>query len=153
MSRQIRKLKPAFMIFCEGDTEYHYFSNIKKNPNIRLSIKPINMHGGGYSGFLEKIKESENTNYLAKFVIIDLDLIFKNQNEKKKLEELISYCKNQNKSQAIPIFLIIDNPDFEYIACLHIPSYKNSNTKVFIEKNLNFKNLSKFKSNKEIYSI
>lgn len=40
------------------------------------------MHGGGYSKFLEKIKESGNSNYLAKFIIIDLDVLKKESQRK-----------------------------------------------------------------------
>ena len=73
------------------DTEFNYFDNMRKiqPDNITLILK--NMHGGGYSKFLEKIKESGNSNYLAKFIIIDLDVLKKNPNENSNFNELLSY--------------------------------------------------------------
>lgn len=73
MSRVKRSIKKVFKVFCEGDTENNYFEYIRKNKKIDLAIKPINMHGGGYSNFLSTIKEDSNSNCLAKFIIIDGD--------------------------------------------------------------------------------
>lgn len=56
----------------------------------------------------------------------------------------------QNKKGTVLHFLIVDNPDFEYVACLHIPDFNNQNTKQYIEK-LEFKKLENFKSDKRIY--
>ena len=75
MSRKERVLKKRYAIFCEGDTEYNYIDKMRKNQGVELVIKPINMHGGGYSNFLRQIKKEAQSNYLAKFIIVDADRI------------------------------------------------------------------------------
>ena len=49
MSRKQRVLKKRYAIFCEGDTEYNYTDKMRKKQGVELVLKPINMHGGGYS--------------------------------------------------------------------------------------------------------
>lgn len=73
MSRPKRKVEKSFKIFCEGDTEFNYFEYIRKNKKASLAIKPVNMKGGGYANFLNRLKEDANSNCLAKFIIIDGD--------------------------------------------------------------------------------
>ena len=75
MSRKTRVLRKRFAVFCEGDTEYNYIDKMRKNQGVELVLKPINMHGGGYSNFLQKIKTESQSNYLAKFIIMDADRI------------------------------------------------------------------------------
>ena len=126
MSREKRKLRKKFIVFCEGDTEYNYIDTMRLNQGVELALKPINMHGGGYSNFLEVIKKEANNNCFAKF-------------------------KLQNSNKRIPHFLILDNPDFEYIACLHILEYQGQDVKKFIEQTLGFKNIDNFKAKKDVY--
>ena len=52
MIREKRKLRKKFIVFCEGDTEYNYIDTMRLNQGVELALKPINMHGGGYSNFL-----------------------------------------------------------------------------------------------------
>ena len=73
MSRKERVLKKRYAIFCEGDTEYNYIDKMRRNQGVELVLKPINMHGGGYSNFLRQIKKEAQSNYLAKFIIVDAD--------------------------------------------------------------------------------
>ena len=75
MSRRERILKKRYAIFCEGDTEYNYTEKMRKKQGVELVLKPINMRGGGYSNFLRQIKKESQTNYLAKFIIVDADRI------------------------------------------------------------------------------
>ena len=81
MSRKARVLQKRFVVFCEGDTEYNYIDKMRKNQGVELVLKPINMHGGGYSNFLQKIKTESQSNYLAKFIIMDADRIATVQGE------------------------------------------------------------------------
>lgn len=63
MSRKERSIKKVFKVFCEGDTEYNYFDNIRTTKNISLAIRPVNMGGGGYANFISKLKcDSNNRN-------------------------------------------------------------------------------------------
>lgn len=53
MSRPERKLQKRFVVFCEGDTECNYIDKMRdvKRQDVQIALKPINMHGGGYSNF------------------------------------------------------------------------------------------------------
>ena len=84
MSRLERKLQKRFVVFCEGDTEYNYIDKMRgvKRQDVQITLKPINMHGGGYRNFLKKIKLESQTNCLAKFVIVDADRLVKHYEEK-----------------------------------------------------------------------
>ena len=88
---------------------------------------------------------------MAKFIVIDYDRVKKHPGELAKLKEIIEYCKLQNSNKRIPHFLILDNPDFEYIACLHILEYQGQDVKKFIEQTLGFKNIDNFKAKKDVY--
>ncbi|MDD2959040.1 MAG: hypothetical protein PHR92_11025 [Lachnospiraceae bacterium] len=68
MSRPTRVLQKRFVVFCEGDTEYNYIDRMRKKQGVQLVLKPINMHGGGYSNFLQKIKTEAQSNLKAKIV-------------------------------------------------------------------------------------
>ena len=116
MSRKTRVLQKRFAVFCEGDTEYNYIDKMRKNQGVELVLKPINMHGGGYSNFLQKIKTESQSNYLAKFIIMD-------------------------------------NPDFEYVACLHSPQYRGQDPHKFIESVLGAKSIAAFKGNADVYNL
>ena len=61
MSRPMRKLRKKFVIFCEGDTEFHYMDQMRKNQGDEISLQPINMKGGGYASFLNEIRTRANT--------------------------------------------------------------------------------------------
>ena len=107
MSRPKRNLRKKFVIFCEGDTEYNYIDAMRLKQGVELALRPVNMHGGGYSSFLEEIKKEASNNCLAKFIIIDFDRVKTNIGELQKLKEIIGYCALQNISKRIPHFLII----------------------------------------------
>ena len=126
---------------------------MRKNQGVELVLKPINMHGGGYSSFLQKIKTEAQSNYLAKFIIVDADRISSVPGEQANFMKLVEYCVLQNRKGNTPHFLIVDNPDFEYIACLHSPEYKGQDIHKFILTKLGFKDIDSFKGNAEIYDF
>ncbi len=151
MSRPKRELRKKFVVFCEGDTEYNYIDGMRLKQGVELALKPINMQGGGYANFLEEIRKEAGNNCLAKFIIIDFDRARRHSGEKAKLMELMDYCKLQNTSKKIPHFLILDNPDFEYVACLHMESYQGQDVKKYIEQTLGLGDLERFKAMKGVY--
>lgn len=153
MSRKERILKKRYAVFCEGDTEYNYIDKMRKNQGVELVLKPINMHGGGYTNFLKQIKKEAQTNYLAKFIIVDADRIKTIPEEQENFLKLLEYCKLQNDKGNTPHFLIADNPDFEYVACLHDVEYKGQDTKNYIVNVWKFKDIASFKSNGEVYDF
>lgn len=153
MSRPKRILRKNFVVFCEGDTEYNYIDKMRCKQGVHISIHPINMGGGGYSSFLHSVKTESMTNCLAKFIIIDADRMKKHPGEIPKFKELFEYCKIQNQKKSVPIFLILDNPDFEFIACLHDPEYKNQNPELYIKKKYGYSSLEQFKKEKNVYAL
>lgn len=153
MSRKKRTTQKNFKVFCEGDTEYNYINEMRRQKRLSIALKPVNMKGGGYNNFLEQIKTDGTTNCLAKFIIIDGDRAVDDASEKKNLQELLEYCILQNQSKRTPHFLIVDYPDFEYIACLHTPKYKGQNVTQYIIKELGYKNVDEFKSDDKIYNV
>jgi hypothetical protein len=126
---------------------------MRKKQGVELILKPIDMHGGGYSNFLRQIKKESQTNYLAKFIIVDADRIVSVPGEKENFLKLLEYCRIQNGKGNTPLFVIADNPDFEYVACLHDSDYKGQDTKSYIVKTWGYKDLDAFKNDTEVYEF
>ena len=126
---------------------------MRKNQGVELSLKPVNMKGGGYLNFLDYVKSDAKNNCLAKFIIVDADNARDDLGERKNLEKLIDYCSLQNRKGTIPHFLILDSPDFEYAACLHDSKYKGQDTEKYIQKVFGFQSLEAFKKHEKIYEF
>lgn len=153
MSRETRTTKKQFKVFCEGDTEYNYIDEMKRQLKFSISLKPVKMKGGGYSNFLDYLYTDGNTNCLAKFIIIDGDRAVNVEGEKENLRTLLEYCNMQNKSGRIPHIVIVNYPDFEYVACLHTPKYKGQNVSQYIVNEMRYKNIDEFKADKRVYKL
>ena len=126
---------------------------MRRQKRLSIALKPVNMKGGGYSNFLEQVKTDGTANCLAKFIIIDGDRAIAEDGEKKNLRELLQYCVLQNQSGRIPHFLIVDYPDFEYIACLHTRKYKGQDVAQYIVKELGYKSVDEFKADEKVYNV
>jgi hypothetical protein len=153
MSRPKRELRRKFEVFCEGDTEYNYINHMRRNQGVEISIRPINMKGGGYSNFLNEVKTKGQVNCLARFIIVDADRIKSNSGEDAAFARLLEYCRQQNKKKAVPCFLILNNPDFEYVACLHADSFSGQASEKFIRESMGFKSISDFKRKEDVYEF
>lgn len=153
MSRKKRVVEKVFKVFCEGDTEHNYFEYIRKNRKVSLTIRPINMKGGGYANFLDQIERDANSNCLAKFIVIDGDRTLSVPGEQDALKRIIDYCKIQNSSKRIPHILIIDYPDFEYVACLHTYAYKGQNVEQYIKRELGYRDIDAFKADDKVFKV
>lgn len=151
MSRKIRATQKNFKVFCEGDTEYNYIDEMRRQKKLSITLKLVNMKGGGYSNFLETLKIDGTSNCLAKFIIIDGDRAVSVDGEKRNLRELLEYCILQNQSRRIPHFLIVNYPDFDYIACLHTPKYKGQNISQYIINELGYKSVDEYKADSKVY--
>ena len=57
MSRKVREIKKTFKIFCEGDTEYLYMEGMRRACRLSISLKMVNMEGGGYRIFLYDLRK------------------------------------------------------------------------------------------------
>ncbi len=122
--------------------------------NVDIVLKTIDMSGGGYKSFLDYIKSDGSINRLATFVIVDGDRAKNIPNELSALKNLQKYCANQNKrDNKSPYFLIVNSPDFEYIACLHDLEYSGGDTAQHIKKIFNCKSLADFKKKTDIFNF
>lgn len=153
MARQKRELKRTFVVFCEGDTESNYFNSIRQLPTIDVLAKPINMHGGGYAHFLDEVKKDSRQNRLATFIVVDGDRAHNIAGERPRLTELIDFCKRQNQKKGSPYILIVNYPDFEYIACLHDPDYNGGNIARHITEQFGYTSVDDFKADTDIYRV
>lgn len=153
MSRPKRELTRKFVVFCEGNTEYYYIDELRRllPCAVNIRVEPDNLEGGGYHSFLEQIRTSADSNCIAKFILVDLDRYLKDPAERPAFQDLIAYCDSRNRSAAVPHFLIVQNPDFEYVACTHSPDYKNTDTTRFITSHWGYESLAKFKADKRVY--
>jgi len=147
-----QQFKENYCILCEGTTEFNYFKGIKqKISDSNINIKIVDMKGGGYSNIVNEITKLGKVGYLAVFVIFDADKA-ENPSEKIQLEKLLNFCKKLNSNHSLfPCFLIINSPDFEYIACLHDSDYNGKDPAAHIEKVLGYGDLENFKSDKDIF--
>lgn len=145
--------KRTSKLFVKGILNIIILTKCVDRKDFSIAIKPVNMKGGGYSNFLEQVKTDGTTNCLAKFIIIDGDRAVAEEGEKKNLRELLEYCILQNQSGRIPHFLIVDYPDFEYIACLHTPKYKGQDVAQYIVKELGYKSVDEFKADEKVYNV
>lgn len=145
----MRSVKQSVKVLVEGFTEKYYISGLKGDTTTHLNIQPpINMNGGGYENFIREVKRIDYRGCVAIFIFIDLD---KYDNERRKLEELITLCNKRSKNTAIPFFLIGTNKDFEYFTCCHSQQYNNGDTTNFIIRNFKYRTLDEYKSDKGIY--
>lgn len=118
-----------------------------------MAIRPINMKGGGYANFLDQIKEDANSNCLAKFIVIDGDRALSFPGELDVLKGIIDYCKKQNSSKRTPHILIIDYPDFEYVACLHTYAYKGQKVEQYIKREFGYRDVDAFKADDKVFKV
>lgn len=68
-------------------------------------------------------------------------------------KKLYDFCCMQNKMGNTPFFLIMNNPDFEYVACLHSPNYKGQDVKNYVTTEFGVTDITTFKGNREIYAF
>lgn len=138
-------------LIVEGNTEIHYFKQLKKKENIKLEYEIVNVKGGGYSAILSRLKKESDLGFLAKAIILDYDLARDKPGEKLSFKKLVLYCIDKNKYGRIPYILIASNFDFEYYACLHSKKYHNTDTSKFILDNFGYKCIEDYKSDAKVY--
>ena len=112
---------------------------------MEISLRPINMKGGGYANFLNEIKTKGQSNGLARFIIVDADRMQSHSGEDAAFLRLLEYCRQQNRKKAIPCFLILDN--------LHAAAFSEQATEKFIRENMRFPSMAEFKRKEDIYEF
>ena len=118
---------------------------------MEISLRPINMKGGGYANFLNEIKTKGQSNGLARFIIVDADRMQSHSGEDAAFLRLLEYCRQQNRQKAIPRFLISPHPALEHVACLHAADCSDQSTGKSILENMMFPSMTEFKRREDIY--
>lgn len=126
---------------------------MRTRQGVELSLKPVDMHGGGYAHFLDELRTYGQTNCLARFILIDGDRLRDDAGEWHNFTELLDYCRRENAKKAVPCLLIVNSPDFEYIACAHDPAFSGQSVNHFITSGLGFKSIAAFKGKADIYDF
>ena len=131
MRRGRNKLtKQAFAVVVDGQTEYWYLQMLKQNePNILFDITPKILQKKNIDQQYELVIALSEEEYDKVFWIVDLDVLLKEEREKKSnpssLQKFISYYKRLPKNQKVVV--IVNNPCLEYWFLLHF----RKTTKVF----------------------
>lgn len=122
--------KQSFAVVVDGETEYWYLEMLKRNePNIPFNIKPQILQKKNIDQQYGLVKDLSEEEYDKVFWIVDLDVLLKEEREKKSnpssLQKFLSYCQQLSKQNKVVV--IVNNPCLEYWFLLH---YKKTN-KVF----------------------
>lgn len=122
--------KQAFAVVVDGQTEYWYLQMLKQNePNILFDITPKILQKKNIDQQYELITTLSEEEYDKVFWIIDLDVLLKEEREKKSnpssLQKFLAYYKRLSKNQKVVV--IVNNPCLEYWFLLHF----RKTTKIF----------------------
>ena len=122
--------KQSFAVVVDGETEYWYLEMLKRNePNIPFKIRPQILQKKNIDQQYKLVTELSEEEYDKVFWIVDLDVLLKEEREKKNstssLQQFLNYwCKLSKQNKVV---VIVNNPCLEYWFLLH---YKKTN-KVF----------------------
>ena len=131
MSKGKNKLtKQAFAVVVDGQTEYWYLQMLKQNePNILFDITPKIPQKKNIDQQYELVTTLSEEEYDKVFWIVDLDVLLKEEREKKRnsssLQKFLAYYKRLFKNQKVVV--IVNNPCLEYWFLLHF----RKTTKIF----------------------
>ena len=117
-----RQTRQAFAVVVDGETEYWYLQMLKHNePNIPFKIKPQILQKKNIDQQYELVTELSKEEYDKVFWIVDLDVLLKEEREKKNstspLQQFLNYYKSLSKQKKIVV--IVNNPCLEYWFLLH----------------------------------
>lgn len=153
--RKARSLQRKFTVYCEGETEKHYLTGLKRwfgaeYPDVRLTIEAISVHGGGYIEFVKRLKCEPDSNCLARFVMLDYDRCKHHPSERDAFRSLIKISQDSRKRR-IPVILIVSNNSFEYPLCCHDPEYHDGDEVRFLCKAWGYRDLDAAKADEKIW--
>ena len=114
--------KQSFAVVVDGETEYWYLEMLKRNePNIPFKIRPQILQKKNIDQQYELVTELSEEEYDKVFWIVDLDVLLKEEREKRNstspLQQFLNYYKSLSKQQKIVV--IVNNPCLEYWFLLH----------------------------------
>ena len=109
--------KQSFAVVVDGETEYWYLEMLKRNePNIPFNIKPQILQKKNIDQQYELVTELSEEEYDKVFWIVDLDVLLKEEREKKNstssLQQFLNYYKSLSKQNKVVV--IVNNPCLEY---------------------------------------
>ena len=125
-----RQTQQAFAVVVDGGTEYWYMQMLKHNePNIPFKIKPQILQKKNIKQQYELVTDLSEEEYDKVFWIVDLDVLLKEEREKRNstspLQQFLNYYKSLSKQKKIVV--IVNNPCLEYWFLLHF----RKTTKIF----------------------
>ena len=117
-----RQTQQAFAVVVDGETEYWYLQMLKHNePNIPFNIKPQILQKKNIKQQYELVTDLSEEEYDKVFWIVDLDVLLKEEREKRNstspLQQFLNYYKSLSKQKKIVV--IVNNPCLEYWFLLH----------------------------------
>ena len=100
--------KQSFAVVVDGETEYWYLQMLKHNePNILFSITPKILQKKNIDQQYELVTELSEEEYDKVFWIVDLDVLLKEEREKKNstssLRQFLNYYKSLSKQNKVRI--------------------------------------------------
>ena len=161
--RKGRKIqtKQAFAVVVDGETEKWYLEMLKQNePDILFNITPKILQKKNINQQYELVTDLSEEEYDKVFWIVDLDVLLKEEREKKNstssLQQFLNYWRKLSKQEKIVV--IVNNPCLEYWFLLHYENGKVFTACAGAEKQLrrhlkDYEKTEKFfkKSNNDIY--
>ena len=117
-----RQTQQAFAVVVDGETEYWYLEMLKRNePNILFDITPKILQKKNIKQQYKLVTELSEGEYDKVFWIVDLDVLLKEEREKRNstspLQQFLNYYKSLSKQKKIVV--IVNNPCLEYWFLLH----------------------------------
>ena len=114
--------KQSFAVVVDGETEYWYLEMLKRNePNIPFKIRPQILQKKNIDQQYKLVTELSEEEYDKVFWIVDLDVLLKEEREKKSnpssLRKFLEYWGKLSKQKKIVV--IVNNPCLEYWFLLH----------------------------------
>ena len=114
--------KQSFAVVVDGETEYWYLQMLKQNePDILFNITPKILQKKNINQQYELVTDLSEEEYDKVFWIVDLDVLLKEEREKKNstssLQQFLNYYKSLSKQKKIVV--IVNNPCLEYWFLLH----------------------------------
>jgi hypothetical protein len=122
--------KQSFAVVVDGETEYWYLEKLKYNErDVNFDITPKILQKKNINQQYELVTDLSEEEYDKVFWIVDLDVLLKEEREKKgntsSLQQFLNYWQQLSKQNKVVV--IVNNPCLEYWFLLHF----QKTTKVF----------------------
>ena len=119
-----REIKKKIFIIGEGKSELSYFQDLKKENDLKFSLKPELGNGSDFHSIFEKALDNADSEiYKQIYCLIDLDYIIK-----QKLFEEYTKAKKELLSKTKKMVTVIESlPCFELWVLLHFEKTQSTN--------------------------